>query len=121
MSGPHQSNIGNRLPRMTPSMVFILLGQSSAGPSFVLGQSVERMSAAISPPPTNRSLGALAEATATGNARLFLIGHPPVRNLSHHRGFRTMDASPRAATSAYSRGTVLAAIFVSSKVLPAPK
>src|SRR5258707_11774122 len=84
MSGPHQSNIGNRLPSMTPSMVFRLLGQSSAGPSFVLDQSVERISAAISPPPTNRSVGALAEAIAARgvtesnflpDARLFLIGH----------------------------------------------
>src|SRR5258707_1907845 len=88
MSGPHQSNIGNRLPSMTPSMVFRLRGQSSAGPSFVLDQSVDRISAAISPPPTNSSVGAFAGATALFPiARRFLLGQPPARNLSHHRGF----------------------------------
>src|SRR6266446_1151838 len=59
--------MGNRLPSTTPSMVLRLRGQASTGPSFVLDQSVARMSAPISPPPANRPLaGAPAEAAAPG-------------------------------------------------------
>jgi hypothetical protein len=57
-SGPPQSNIGNRLPSTTPSIVLRLVGHCSTGPSFVLDQSVERMIAPISPPPANKSVGA---------------------------------------------------------------
>src|SRR5207249_2882427 len=47
-------------------MVRRLLGQFSTGPSLVLDQSVERMSAPISPPPANRSLAGAALELAVG-------------------------------------------------------
>src|SRR4051794_16417409 len=57
-SRPHQSTMENLLLRTTPVMVFRLRGQVATGPSFVFDQSIERMSAPISPPPARQSSSA---------------------------------------------------------------
>src|SRR6476619_7387290 len=53
--GPHHTNIGNELPRQTPTAVRNDCGQPSIGPNGVRDQSNSRTRSAIRPPYASHS------------------------------------------------------------------